>query len=128
MSEQPKDDKHWEQYRKPKGSKMKFDLKNISIGVVIGIISTTSIFFLIGDIDIETEIQLGEKANQENKNISISIEKNIDDNGEEIVNVVADASGNVTKEEIENQLSKLYAEKNIDISSANINVEINLNN
>ena len=23
MSEQPKDDKHWEQYRKPKGSKMK---------------------------------------------------------------------------------------------------------
>jgi len=128
MSEQPKDDKHWEQYRKPKGSKMKLDLKNISIGVVIGIISTTSVFFLIGDIDIETEIQLGEKANQENKNISISIEKNTDDNGEEIVNVVADASGNVTKEEIENQLSKLYAEKNIDISSANINVEINLNN
>ena len=27
MSEQPKDDKHWEQYRKPKESKMKFDLK-----------------------------------------------------------------------------------------------------
>jgi len=63
MSEQPKDDKHWEKYRKPKESEMKFDLKNILIGVVIGIISTTSVFFLIGDVEIETEIQLGEKAN-----------------------------------------------------------------
>jgi hypothetical protein len=123
MSEQPKDDKHWEQYRKPKGSKMKFDLKNISIGVVIGIISTTSIFFLIGDIDIETEIQLGEKANQKNKNISISIEKNIDDNGEEIVIVDAIGKGSVTMEDIENELEKVFTEKNIDASSG---IEVNI--
>ena len=123
MSEQPKDDKHWEQYRKPKGSKMKFDLKNISIGVVIGIISTTSIFFLIGYIDIETEIQLGEKANQKNKNISISIEKNIDDNGEEIVIVDAIGKGSVTMEDIENELEKVFTEKNIDASSG---IEVNI--
>ena len=106
---------------------MKLDLKNILIGIGIGILGTTSVFLLIGEVDIQTDIQIGEKLDQENKNISISIEKNIDDNGEEIVNVVADASGNVTKEEIENQLSKLYAEKNIDIPSENINVEININ-
>ena len=42
----------------------KFDLKSILIGVLIGIIVTTSVLYLIGDIDIQTEIQLGEKENE----------------------------------------------------------------
>ena len=133
MSEQPKDDKHWEQYRKPKESKMKFDLKNILIGVVIGIISTTSVFFLIGDVEIETEIQLGEKANQDNKDIQINIERTIDGNGEEVINVSAIGRGSVTKKDIEKELEKVFAEKNIDASSGiEVNItldeEINFNN
>ena len=48
---------------------MNFDIKNILIGVVIGIISMTSVFFLIGDIDIQTDFQFGEKSNQDNKDI-----------------------------------------------------------
>ena len=123
MSEQPKDDKHWEQYRKPKESKMKFDLKNILIGVVIGIISTTSIYFLFGDVDIETEIQLGEKANQDNKDIQITIEKIIDENGEEVINVSAIGKGSVTIKDIEKELEKVFAEKNIDASSG---IEVNI--
>ena len=123
MSEQPKDDKHWEQYRKPKESKMKFDLKNILIGVVIGIISTTSVFFLIGDVEIETEIQLGEKANQDNKDIQITIEKIIDENGEEVINVSAIGKGSVTIKDIEKELEKVFAEKNIDASSG---IEVNI--
>ena len=123
MSEQPKDDKHWEKYRKPKESKMKFDLKNILIGVVIGIISTTSVFFLIGDVEIETEIQLGEKANQDNKDIQITIEKNIDENGEEVINVSAIGKGSVTIKDIEEELEKVLAEKNIDASSG---IEVNI--
>ena len=125
MSEQPKDDKHWEQYRKPKESKMKFDLKNILIGVVIGIIGTTSVFFLIGDVEIETEIQLGEKANQDNKDIQINIERTIDENGEEVINISAIGSGSVTKKDIEKELEKVFAEKNIDASSG-IEVHITL--
>ena len=123
MSEQPKDDKHWEKYRKPKESKMKFDLKNILIGVVIGIISTTSVFFLIGDVEIETEIQLGEKANQDNKDIQITIERNIDNNGEEVINVSAIGKGSVTIKDIEKELEKVLAEKNIDASSG---IEVNI--
>ena len=123
MSEQPKDDKHWEQYRKPKESKMKFDLKNILIGVVIGIISTTSVFFLIGDVEIETEIQLGEKVNQDNKDIQINIERTIDKNGEEVINVSAIGKGSVTKKDIEKELEKVFAEKNIDASSG---IEVNI--
>ena len=123
MSEQPKDDKHWEKYRKPKESKMKFDLKNILIGVVIGIISTTSVFFLIGDVEIETEIQLGEKTNQDNKDIQITIEKTIDENGEEVINVSAIGKGSVTIKDIEKELEKVLAEKNIDASSG---IEVNI--
>ena len=133
MSEQPKDDKHWEQYRKPKESKMKFDLKNILIGVVIGIISTTSVFFLIGDVEIKTEIQLGEKVNQDNKDIQINIERTIDENGEEVINISAIGSGSVTKKDIEKELFKVFAEKNIDASSGfEVNItlddEINFSN
>ena len=133
MSEEPKDDDHWKQYRKPKESKMKFDLKNILIGVVIGIISTTSVFFLSGDVEIETEIQLGEKANQDNKDIQITIEKIIDENGEEVINVSAIGKGSVTIKDIEKELEKVFAEKNIDASSGiEINItldeEINFNN
>ena len=112
---------------------MKFDLKNILIGVVIGIISTISVFFLIGDVEIETEIQLGEKANQDNKDIQITIEKNIDENSKEIINVSAIGSGSVTKKDIEKELEKVLAEKNIDTSSGiEVNItldeEINFNN
>ena len=42
----------------------KYDLKSILIGVLIGIIVTTSVLYLIGNIDIQTEIQLGEKENK----------------------------------------------------------------
>ena len=42
----------------------KFNLKSILLGVLIGIIGTASVFFLIGDIDIQAEIQLGEKENK----------------------------------------------------------------
>ena len=102
---------------------MKFDLKNILIGVVIGIISTTSVFFLIGDVEIETEIQLGEKANQDNKDIQINIERTIDKNGEEVINVSAIGKGSVTIKDIEKELEKVFSEKNIDASSG---IEVNI--
>ena len=40
---------------------MKFDLKNILLGVIIGVFG----IMFIGDVDIQTEIQLGEKSNQD---------------------------------------------------------------
>ena len=105
---------------------MKFDLKNILVGVTIGIISTTSVFFLIGDIDIQTDFQFGEKSNQDNKDIRISIEKNIDENDKEILSINATGRGSVTIKDIEDELEKLFAEKNIDISSGKVEVNITL--
>ena len=48
---------------------MKFDLKNILLGIIIGIISTISILFLIGDIEIQADFQFGEKADKSNGTI-----------------------------------------------------------
>ena len=102
---------------------MKFELKNILIGVVLGIISTVSIFLLIGDVDIQTEIQFGEKFDKDNKDIKISIEKSIDNNNQEIIIVDAIGKGSVTMEDIENELERVFAEQNIDTSSG---IEVNI--
>ena len=50
MSEQPKDDKHWEQYRKPKESKM----KKIKLIGIMFFLSLCSCFVVIYDHTIRT--------------------------------------------------------------------------
>ena len=105
---------------------MKFDLKNILIGVILGIISTSSVFLLIGDVDIQTDFQFGERSDPNDKDIRISIEKNIDKNNQEVILVDAIGKGSVTLEDIENELEKVFSEKNIDASSG-IEVNITLN-
>ena len=102
---------------------MKFDFRNILIGVLIGIISTTSIFLLIGDVDIQTDFQFGEKLDQDDKDIRISIEKSIDENNQEIIIVDAIGKGSVTMEDIENELERVFARQNIEASSG---IEVNI--
>ena len=101
---------------------MKTNYKNIFLGIIIGVIGTCGVFFIVGDVNVETEIQIGKKSD---KDIRISIERNIDKNGQEIVNVSATGRGSVTKEDIEQELEKLFAEKNIDASSG-VEVKITL--
>ena len=105
---------------------MKFDLKNVLLGVVIGTIGTASIFLLIGDVSIETDFQFGEKLDQDDKDIRISIEKNIDENNQEIIIVDAIGKGSVTMEDIENELERVFAEQNIDASAGIIKYYVTL--
>ena len=107
---------------------MKTNYKNIILGIIIGVIGTCGVFFIVGDVNVETEIQIGEKLDDDNKNIDISIEKTVDDNGKEIINILANGSGSVTKEEIEQELERLYIEKDIDISSGDVDIKINITN
>ena len=102
---------------------MKFKIKNILIGVIIGIISTTFVFLLIGNIDIQTDFQFGEKLDVDNKDIRISIEKYIDENNQEVLLVDAVGKGTVTMKDIENELEKVFTENNIDASSG---IEVNI--
>ena len=103
---------------------MKFDFKNILLGVLIGIVG----MMLIGDVAIQTEVQFGEELDQDDKDIRISIEKNIDENGKEIINVIATGSGSVTQKDIQNELEKIYSNQGIDISTENINIEMKITN
>ena len=107
---------------------MKTNYKNIFLGIIIGVIGTCGVFFIVGDVNVETEIQIGEKLDDDKKNIDISIEKTVDDNGKESINILANGSGSVTKEEIEQKLERLYIEKDIDISSGNVDIKINITN
>ncbi|HIA23258.1 MAG TPA: hypothetical protein EYN76_02400 [Candidatus Marinimicrobia bacterium] len=107
---------------------MKTNYKNIFLGIIIGVIGTCGVFFIVGDVNVETEIQIGEKLDDDNKNIDISIEKTVDDSGKEIINILANGSGSVTKEEIEQELKRLYVEKDIDISSGDVDIKINISN
>ena len=122
---------------------MKFDLKNILLGVVIGTIGTALFFLLIGNIDIQTNFQFGEKLDEsvnfeeniqmnirreiwtydDDRDIKISIEKSIDENNQEIIIVDAIGKGSVTMEDIENELERVFAEQNIDASSG---IEVNI--
>ena len=102
---------------------MKFNLKNILLGVIIGTIGTISVFLLIGDVDIQTDFQFGEKLDQDDKDIKISIEKSIDENNQEIIIVDAIGKGSVTMEDIENELERIFTEQNIDASSG---IEVNI--
>ncbi len=63
----------------------------------------------------------------QDKNINISIEKIIE-NDQEVISIIANGSGFVTEEDINKELEKLYKEKNIDISSDNIKLEIQITN
>ena len=102
---------------------MKFDLKNILLGVVIGTIGTVSIFSLIGDVSVETDFQFGKKLDKDDKDIRITIEKNIDENNQEIIIVDAIGKGSVTMEDIEDELGRVFSEQNIDASSG---IEVNI--
>ena len=76
--------------------------------------------------DIQTEFQFGEKSDKDDKDIRISIEKNIDENNQEIIIVDAIGKGSVTMEDIENELERVFAEQNIDASAGIIKYYVTL--
>ena len=56
---------------------MKRRNKHILLGIILGVFCTTIVFFLIGDIEIETEFKFGEKSTQEDEKVKVNIEKEI---------------------------------------------------
>lgn len=99
---------------------MSFDLKNIVFGIIIGII----IMLFIGNVDIQTDIVLGNNDKEE-KNIQISVDKIIE-NDNEIVQISIEAEGAVDKKDIDKELEKLYAKYDIDPTSDNLKIEIEI--
>ena len=102
---------------------MNFDLKNILVGFAIGMLGTASFFLIVGEVDIQTDFQFGERSDKNDKDIIISIEKFFNESGEEIIIVDAIGKGSVTMEDIEKELEKVFIKKKIDASSG---LEVNI--
>ena len=107
---------------------MKVDIKSILVGIVIGIFGVTLFFFVIGEAEIKTNMQFGEKVDEDDKDIIIQIKKIIDDSGKEEVRIKATGSGSVAREDMEAELRKIYEDQDIDVSSENVSIEIIISN
>ena len=106
---------------------MKVEYKSMSIGVALGIVGVFAILFLLGDVETEFSFTTGESANKNDKNIDVRIEKTIE-NGQDLTNVVIKGSGDVTKEDLDKELERLFEEHSINKNDSNINVEMEISN
>ena len=106
---------------------MKIDHKSLFLGVSLGAIFSVVTFLSFGDINTDFSFQIGNNIRGDlKKDINISIEKTIE-NGIEKVTVLVDASGDVLKEDIEEELIRVFKENNINKDDSNINIDININ-
>ena len=77
-------------------------------------------------METEFSVSTEERANIMDKNINVSIEKTVE-NGQDFTNVVVKGSGDVTKEDLDKELDRLFKEHGINKGDSNINIEMEIN-
>ena len=102
---------------------MKLDYKSMFIGIVLGAISVSAIFFIFSDVEKEFSFSTGDK--KQDKNIEVSIERIIE-NGEDLANVVIEGEGDVSRKELEEELERMLEKQGIDKDKTKLNVEIKI--
>ena len=90
---------------------MKLEYKSMFFGIVLGAVSVSIIFLFLGDV--ETESFLSTEHNKQEKNIEVSIERTIE-NGEELTNVLIRGKGDITIEELEEELDRMLEKQGTD--------------
>ena len=106
---------------------MKVDKKSLFLGISLGAIFTVVIFLSFGDANTDFSFQIGDNIRGDlKKDINVSIEKTIE-NGIEKVMVLVNASGDVLKENVEEELNRVFKENNINKDDPSINIDININ-
>ena len=104
---------------------MKVEYKSMFLGVTLGVVGVFAILFLLGDVETEFSFSTGENENKMDKNIDVRIEKTVE-NGQDFTNVVVKGSGDVTKEDLDKELERLFNEHGINKNDSNINIEIEI--
>ena len=102
---------------------MKLEYKSMFIGIVLGAISVSAIFFIFSDVEKEFSYSTGDK--KQDKNIEVSIERIIE-NGEDLANVVIEGKGDVSRKELEEELERMLEKQGIDKDKTKLNVEIKI--
>ena len=105
---------------------MKVEYKSMFLGVTLGVVGVFTILFLLGDVETEFSFSTGENENKMDKNIDVRIEKTVE-NGQDFTNVVVKGSGDVTKEDLDKELERLFNEHGINKNDSNINIEMEIN-
>ncbi|MEC7737226.1 MAG: hypothetical protein VX651_07765 [Candidatus Neomarinimicrobiota bacterium] len=105
---------------------MKVEYKSMFLGVALGVVGVFAILFLLGDVETEFSFSTGENENKMDKNIDVRIEKTVE-NGQDFTNVVVKGSGDVTKEDLDKELERLFNEHGINKNDSNINIEMEIN-
>ena len=105
---------------------MKVKYKSMFLGVALGVVGVFSVLFLLGDVETEFSFSTGENENKMDKNIDVRIEKTVE-NGQDFTNVVVKGSGDITKEDLDKELERLFNEYGIDKNDSNINIEVEIN-
>ena len=104
---------------------MKVEYKSMFLGITLGVVGVFAILFLLGDVETEFSFSTGENENKMDKNIDIRIEKTVE-NGQDFTNVVVKGGGDVTKEDLDKELERLFNEHGINKNDSNINIEMEI--
>ena len=83
---------------------MKIEYKSLFLGLILGIIGLFSVLYLLGNV--ETDFYFTTVDKKQNKDIDIRVEQTIE-NGEDITNVVIIGKGDVSREELEQELKAI---------------------
>ena len=102
---------------------MKIEIKSTILGTLLSGIGVFAMLFIIGNV--ETKFSLSTEQNNQNKNIEVSIERTIED-GEDLTNVVIKGKGDVTKEELEEELDRMPERQGIDKDKTKLKVEMEI--
>ena len=102
---------------------MKLEYKSMFFGIVLGAVSVSIIFLFL--VDVETESILSTEHNKQEKNIELSIERTIE-NGEDLTNVVITGKGDITREELEEELDRMLEKQGINKEKTKLNIEMEI--
>ena len=102
---------------------MKIEYKSLFLGVALGIVVVFSVLYLLGNVETEFQFKTGDKS--QNKDIDIRIEQTIQ-NGEDFTNVVIKGRGDVTREELEQELEKMLEKQGINREKTKLKIDIEI--
>ena len=102
---------------------MKIEYKSLFLGISLGIVGVFSVLFLFGNV--ETELSFSTGDNKQDKNIEVSIERTIE-NGEDLTNVVIKGEGDITREELEEELYRMLKKQGIDKEKTKLNIKMEI--
>lgn len=102
---------------------MKIEYKSLFLGFALGVVGVFSVLYLLGNVETEFQFKTGDKS--QNKDIDIRIEQTIQ-NGEDFTNVVIKGRGDVTREELEQELEKMLEKQGINREKTKLKIDMEI--